>query len=53
MRVIRGGSWMAVPMLSRCAGRFAARPHERFGWIGMRLVRSVVAPAAPMVQGAL
>jgi eukaryotic-like serine/threonine-protein kinase len=41
MRVIRGGSWAAVPTLARCAGRFAARPHETFAWVGVRLVRSV------------
>jgi serine/threonine-protein kinase len=41
LRAVRGGSWSSVAMLVRCASRFAARPHERFAAVGIRLVRSV------------
>lgn len=45
-RSIRGGSWTsAPPAMCRAAGRFAARPEERFRSVGLRLVRP--APFSP------
>lgn len=40
-RSIRGGAWASVPAFARSAGRFGAKPDERFSFVGMRLVRSV------------
>ena len=42
LRSIRGGAWSsAPPAMCRAAGRFAARPEERFRAVGLRLVRSL------------
>ncbi|MEM7248762.1 MAG: bifunctional serine/threonine-protein kinase/formylglycine-generating enzyme family protein [Acidobacteriota bacterium] len=40
-RVVRGGSWSAVPRLGRCAARLAARPAQRLGTLGFRMARSL------------
>ncbi len=45
LRAIRGGGWMsAPPAMCRAAGRFAARPEDRFSVVGLRLVRPLAAP---------
>ncbi len=42
LRAIRGGAWSAAPpAMCRAAGRFAARPEERFRAVGMRLARGL------------
>ncbi|WP_438007166.1 bifunctional serine/threonine-protein kinase/formylglycine-generating enzyme family protein [Sorangium sp. So ce321] len=42
LRSIRGGAWSsAPPAVCRAAGRFAARPEDRFSAVGFRLARPV------------
>ncbi|CAN99463.1 hypothetical protein sce9290 [Sorangium cellulosum So ce56] len=44
LRSIRGGAWSSgPPAVCRAAGRFAARPEDRFSAVGFRLARPVVA----------
>ncbi|MGK4007371.1 bifunctional serine/threonine-protein kinase/formylglycine-generating enzyme family protein [Sorangium sp. So ce1036] len=40
-RAARGGAWSTAPNLCRAAGRFAGKPGDRFGGIGLRLARSL------------
>ncbi|AUX49136.1 protein kinase [Sorangium cellulosum] len=42
LRALRGGSWVSAPAaVCRAAGRFAARPDERFSAVGFRLARPI------------
>ena len=40
-RVIRGGAYMSPEAFSRCASRYAARPHSRYSLIGFRLAYAI------------
>lgn len=40
-RTIRGGAWTSVIAFARAAGRFAAKPEDRFAVVGLRLVRPI------------
>jgi serine/threonine-protein kinase len=40
-RVLRGGSWVAVPLYLRCAYRDHSRPHIRYTSYGFRCARSL------------
>jgi len=43
-RVVRGGSFVFPPVILRSADRFAFRPDDRLGNLGLRCVRARVRP---------
>lgn len=49
-RVVRGGSWDAVPFFARSAHRQHERPGETYLWLGFRCAADYVEQAVPTTQ---
>ena len=48
-RVWRGGSWGTSPAYARLANRSESTPDERYGYLGLRLVRTNPSPLIPIL----